>query len=184
MSSPFEPYPVALVHRLIEPGPTVLITTAGEEWPTVMTNGFNMSVRHDGLLAVIVGRWDSTYESLRRKRECVVAVPGSDLIGTAVDVGNSSSADVNKWERFGLTPRPASVIGAPLIAECVANIECVVEDDSLVDAYGLWVLRAEAAWRYPEHEAPEFHHRGDGTFSENGALHDMRDRMTRWQYLS
>jgi flavin reductase (DIM6/NTAB) family NADH-FMN oxidoreductase RutF len=184
LSGRFEPYPVGLVHRLIEPGPTVMITTAGESWPTVMTNGFNMPVRHDGLLAVIVGPWDATYESLRRTRECVIAVPGSDLIETVVDVGNSSSADVNKWERFGLTPLPASIIGAPLVGECVANIECVVQDSSLVDEYDLWILRAEAAWHRPEHQASEFHHRGNGTFSENGALHDLRDRMTRWQHLA
>lgn len=184
MSSLFEPYPVGLVHQLIEPGPTVMITAASGKWPTVMTNGFNMPVRHDGLLAVIVGPWDTTYEALRRTRECVIAVPGSDLIETAVDVGNSTSADVNKWERFGLTPLPASTIGAPLIGECVANIECVVEDDSLVDAYSLWVLSAEAAWLHPEYESSELHHRGNGTFSENGALHDLRDRMTRWQHLT
>lgn len=150
MSGLFEPYSVGLVHRLIEPGPTVMITAAGENWPAVMTNGFNLPVRHDGILAVIVGPWDATYESLRRTRECVIAVPGSVLIETVVDVGNSSSADVNKWEWFGLTPLPASIIGAPLVGECVANIECVVEDDSLVEEYDLWVLRAEAAWHHPE----------------------------------
>lgn len=184
MPGPFELYPVSLVHRLIEPGPTVMITTASEGWPTVMTNGFNMPVGHDGTLAVVVGPWDATYETLRSTRECVVAIPGTDLMETAVDVGNCSSAQVNKWERFGLTPLPASTVNAPLIEECVANIECVVEDDSLVEAYDLWVLRAQSAWHRPEVETPEFHHRGNGTFSENGQLHDLRDRMTKWQHLS
>ena len=184
MPSPFETYPVSLVHRLIEPGPTVLITTAGDDWPTVMTNGFNMPVRHDGTLAVVVGPWDATYESLRRTRECVVAIPGADLLETTVDVGNCSSAQVNKWERFGLTPLAPSTVGAPLVGECAANIECVVEDDSLVGSYDLWILRARAAWRRPDAQAPEFHHRGNGTFTENGPLHDMRDRMTKWQFLT
>ena len=183
MRGPFEPYPVSLVHRLIEPGPTVMITAVGDGWPTVMTNGFNMPVRHDGLLAVVVGPWDVTYESLRRARECVVAIPGADLLETTVDVGNCSSAEVNKWERFGLTALPASSVGAPLIGECAANVECVVDDDTLVDSYGLWILSARAAWRRPERPAPEFHHRGDGTFSENGPVHDLRDRMTKWQDL-
>jgi hypothetical protein len=60
-------------------------------------------------------RWDTTYDTLRSDGECVVAIPGTDLMETTVDVGNSSSAHVNKWERFGLTPLPASTIGAPLI---------------------------------------------------------------------
>lgn len=184
MPSPFEPHPIEHVQRLIEPGPTVLITTAGDEWPTVMTNGFNMPVRHDGLLAAVIGPWDATYRSLRRTGECVIAIPGIDLLKTVVDIGNCSSADVDKWEHFALTPLRAQTVGAPLIAECTANIECTVEDDALVDEYGLWILRAHAAWVAPGTEAPEFHHRGNGTFTENGAFHDARDRMTKWRYLT
>ncbi|WP_070160903.1 flavin reductase family protein [Nesterenkonia sp. PF2B19] len=184
MSSIFEPYPVSLVHQLIEPGPTVMITTGGDQWPTIMTNGFNMPVRHDGTLAVVVGPWDTTYETLRRVGECVIAVPDTGLLETTVDVGNASSAQMNKWEHFGLTQLPASTIEAPLIGECVANIECAVEDDTLVDAYDLWILRARAAWLRPDAETPEFHHRGNGTFTENGQLHDLRDRMTKWQHLT
>lgn len=184
MPETFEPYPVSRVHRLIEPGPTIMITTGGEQWPTVMTNGFNMPVRHDGTLTVIVGPWGTTYSALQRTGECVVAIPGSDLIETTVDVGNSSSAEVNKWQRFGLTSLPASTVSAPLIAECAANIECVVEDDSLVDAYDLWILRARAVWCRPGTGAPEFHHRGNGTFTENGQYHDLRGHMTKWQHLT
>lgn len=72
----------------------------------------------------------------------------------------------------------------PFIGECFANIECAVVDDSLVDSYALWVLRARFAWVCPDVAMPEFHHRGDGTFTENGQLHDLRDRMTKWQYLT
>lgn len=184
MRGPFLPYPVDKAHRLIEPGPTVLITTAGDEWPTVMTNGFNMPVRHDGLLAAVIGPWDTTYAFLRRTAECVIAIPGTDLMETTVDIGNCSSAEVNKWEAFGLTPRPATTVGAPLVDECVANLECVVEDDSLVDDYALWILRVDAAWVKLDAEGAEFHHRGNGTFTENGTLHDLRDRMTKWRYLT
>lgn len=184
MTGHFESYPVSLVHRLIEPGPTVMITAAGQEWSTIMTNGFNMPVRHDGTLAVVIGPWDATYEALHRSRECVIAIPGVDLLETTADIGNCSSAETNKWERFGLTPLPATTVEAPLIAECTANIECVVVDGSLTEDYNLWILRAQAAWRLPDAGAVEFHHRGNGTFTENGAFHDLRDRMTKWQHLT
>lgn len=161
-----------------------MITTEGEQWPTVMTNGFNMPVRHGGTLAIVVGPWDATYGTLRRTGECVVAIPGTDLMETTVDVGNCSSSEVNKWQRFGLTQLLSSTIDAPLIGECSVNIECVVEDDSLVEAYDMWILRAQAAWHHPDFHAPEFHHRGNGIFSENGQLHDLRERMTKWQYLT
>jgi hypothetical protein len=28
-----------------------------------------------------------------------------------------------------------------------------------------------------------FHHRGDGTFTLDGETIDLKDRMTKWQYL-
>jgi len=55
MAKSFEPHSVSLIHRLIEPGPTVLISTEGGPWPTVMTNGLNMPIRPDGTLAAEVG---------------------------------------------------------------------------------------------------------------------------------
>lgn len=169
---------------MIEPGPALLITTGDGDQAGIMTNGFNMPVRHDGLLAVMVGPWDASYETLARTRECVLGVPGVDLLETTVDIGNCSSAEVDKWETFGLHQLPATTVRAPLIGECVANIECTVEDDTLAEDYHLWILRAQAVWLDQERpQAPEIHYRGDGTFSENGAVHDLRHRMTRWPHL-
>ena len=58
----FVPYPVRETYRLIEPGPTVLISTSDGVRDNIMTNAFNMPVRHDGILAVIVGTWDASFE--------------------------------------------------------------------------------------------------------------------------
>ncbi|CCQ46144.1 hypothetical protein ARTSIC4J27_2104 [Pseudarthrobacter siccitolerans] len=45
-TSDFEEYPLHLVHRLMEPGPTILIATEDDGEPNLMTNGFNMPIRH------------------------------------------------------------------------------------------------------------------------------------------
>ncbi|GAB3650009.1 flavin reductase family protein [Glycomyces tarimensis] len=181
----FEPYSTDLVHRLIEPGPTILVSTFDGDRANVMTNGFNMPVRHDGVIAAVIGPWDTTFTALAETGECVIGVPGADLMERTVDIGNCSGDEVDKWQEFGLTPVPAETVGAPLIADCQANIECVVEEDSLVEDYALWVLRATAAWVRPDMpEAPEFHHRGDGTFSTNGPITDLRERMTKWRNLT
>lgn len=39
-----QPHPLDQVHRLIEPGPVILVTTRHRGIPNVMTNGFNMMV--------------------------------------------------------------------------------------------------------------------------------------------
>ncbi len=183
--TPFQPYPVEHVHRLIEPGPVVLVSTAVEGRANLMTNGFNMPVVHGGLIALVLGPWDHSFDALRRTGECVIAVPGAELMETVVDIGNVSGAEVDKWARFALTPVPAAEVGAPLVGECFANLECRVADRRLVDDYGLWLVEPVRAWIDEERRgAGEFHHRGDGTFSTNGATLDLRHRMTRWSHLT
>ncbi|WP_405542293.1 hypothetical protein OG478_11050 [Streptomyces phaeochromogenes] len=40
------------------------------------------------------------------------------------------------------------------------------------------------AWTDPSQPQPRlFHHRGDGTFTLDGPTIDLKDRMTKWQYL-
>ena len=178
-------HPIEHVHRLIEPGPVVLVSTMGEDGPNLMTNGFNMPVVHGGALALVLGPWDHSYAALQQTRECVVAVPPAEIAERVVDVGNTTGAEIDKWERFGFTPLPASEVAAPLVAECFANIECRVEDDRLVDDYHLWILEPVCVWLDERlRGSGELHHRGDGTFSVNGQTLDLRSRMTRWQYLT
>jgi flavin reductase (DIM6/NTAB) family NADH-FMN oxidoreductase RutF len=66
------------------------------------------------------------------------------MIDTAIGIGTCSGADTDKFAKFGLTRAPASRVGAPLIAQCLANIECRVAD--IVDRHGIVVLEGLAAW--------------------------------------
>ncbi|MFK4269973.1 flavin reductase family protein [Streptomyces milbemycinicus] len=173
------------VHRLMEPGPVILVTTQHRGIPNVMTNGFNMMVRHaPPLIGCTIGPWDHSYTALHETGECVISIPGSELARAVVDIGNCSGQDVDKFHEFGLTPLAAQEVQAPLIAECFANIECRVADAALVGRYDLFILEAVRAWTDPSQPHPRMlHHRGDGTFTLDGETIDLKDRMTKWQYL-
>ncbi|MDN3270380.1 hypothetical protein [Streptomyces sp. MA15] len=57
-------------------------------------------------------------------------------------------------------------------------------DTSLVGPYHLFLLEPVRAWTDPSRPAPELlHHRGDGTFTVDGPVLDLQERMTKWQYL-
>jgi flavin reductase (DIM6/NTAB) family NADH-FMN oxidoreductase RutF len=150
-----------------------------------MTNGFNMAVGHDpAVLALVVGTWDYSFDALRDTGQCVIAIPSIDLAARVVDVGNVSGRRVDKWQRYGFTPLPASTVAAPLVGECFANIECHVADDRLVKDYDLWLLKPTCAWLdETKRGLGEFHHRGDGTFSANGETIDLKRRMKKWKSL-
>jgi len=55
-------------------------------------------------------------------------------------------ANVDKFERFFLTPKPADQVSAPLIEECFANLECLVADTSMVSKYYFFVVEFIKAW--------------------------------------
>lgn len=172
-------------YRLLEPGPIALVTTSYDGKPNVMTIGFHMMIQHaPPLIGCVIGPWDHSYQALCETGECVIAIPALDLAGTVVDIGNCSGDSVDKFQRFGLTARPAKTVSAPLIAECLANIECSVADTTLVDTYNLFILEAKRIWiDGTREETRTIHHRGDGSFTIGGGTLDLRDRMVKWRHL-
>ncbi|QAY95594.1 flavin reductase [Methylovirgula ligni] len=170
-------------YRLLEAGPIVLVTTRHDSIPNIMTMGFHMMIQHaPPLIGCIIGPWDHSYKALRETGECVIAVPTVDLARKVVKIGNCSGAETDKFKKFRLTPLPAAEVGAPLVAECLANIECRVADTSLVGKYNLFVLEAVAIWiDRTRKERRTLHHNGDGTFTADGRVLDLKDLMVQWK---
>lgn len=175
--------PASKAYRLLEAGPIVLVTTSDEGRSNVMTMGFHMVVQHSPpLIGCVIGPWDHSYRALRANGECVIAIPTVDLARKVVDIGNCSGQEIDKFKKFKLTPKKAEAVAAPLITECLANIECRVADDALVDKYCLFILEAVRIWIDPDRkEQRTLHHRGDGTFSVDGRTIDLRERMVLWK---
>jgi flavin reductase (DIM6/NTAB) family NADH-FMN oxidoreductase RutF len=178
-------YPLSRVYRLIEPGPTVLLTTASMERPNIMTMSFHMMIQFEPpVIGCVIGPWDHSFTALQETRECVIAIPTVDLASKVVEIGNCSGRRVDKFNAFGLTPIPADEVKAPLIAECLANLECRVVDTSLVNQYNLFIMQVVKAWSDPNHkEHRTIHHNGDGTFVVDGTTINLKDKMTKWQTL-
>ncbi|ANB12881.1 hypothetical protein AWJ20_1159 [Sugiyamaella lignohabitans] len=180
-------FPLKKVCQLIEPGPIVLVTTrARDESINVMTMGFHMMLQHHHptLIACSLGPWDYSFNTLKKTKECVIAVPTVDMAETVVDIGNCSGDEVNKFREYNLTAVQGSKVKAPLIGECLANLECVVENTSLVSKYDLFVLRVVRAWIDKDRqEQRTIHHLGQGKFIVAGDRIDLQNRMVKWRGL-
>ncbi len=170
-------------YRVLEAGPITLVTTATPTAHNVMTLGFHMMVQYEPpLIACVIGPWDHSYKALQASSECVIAVPGADLARKVVDIGNCSGSKIDKFKKFRLKTAVASLVKAPLIEDCLANIECRVVDNSQVRKYNLFVVQAVALWVNDERkERRTLHHRGDGTFALDGRIIDLRERMVLWK---
>ena len=174
-------FPIDKAYQFIEPGPVVLMTTSDKGKPNVMTMSWITCVDFVPQFVCIVSNGDYSFTALRKNKECVIAIPTVDMMATVIDIGNCSGQDVNKFEKFSLTPLPAKKIKAPLISECLANIECRVIDDSMADKYNLFILEGVKAWINPTRkEKRMFHAGGDGTFIVDGDKVDMKKRMTKF----
>lgn len=172
-------FPLGKVYTLLEPGPVLLLTTAGKDRPNVMTLSWHTLLDFEPpLVGCVVSDRNHSFAALRKSRECVLNLPTAELAAQVVRCGNCHGARVDKFRKFGLTPQPASEVAAPLIAECFASLEARVVDTRLVNRYGLFVLEIVKAWADSRWKAPRtLHHRGHGAFMVAGETLRLRSRM-------
>jgi len=165
-----KPLPLSRVYRLLEPGPVVLVTTVGKNGPNVMTLSWHTMMDFEPpLIGLVLGEGNHSFGMLEASGECVIAVPTVKMASTVVRVGNCSGRDTDKFKKFKLKTLPARRVGAPLLSDCWANIECRVADRKMVPQYNFFVLRAVAAWIDPAPKDPRtLHHRGRGNFMVAG----------------
>ncbi len=164
------------VFTLIEPGPVVLVTTFDGNKCNAMTISWTMVLGFTPMFAITTGAWNHSFAALRRTRECVIAIPTVDLLDRVVGIGTCSGINTDKFAKFQLTAVPGKLVKAPLIEECLANIECKVVD--LVDRHNIVVLEAVAAYVDTERkERRTVHAVGDGTFIVDGRRLDRRKMM-------
>lgn len=172
-------FPLSKVYGLLEPGPVVLVTTAGDGQPNIMTMSWHTMLEFEPpLVGCVISNRNHSFALLTASNECVINIPTVDIAEKVVGCGNTSGADLDKFETFGLTPKPAGHVSAPLIEECFANLECRVADTSMVALYGFFVLEVLKAWIDPAVKEPQtIHHRGHGNFMVAGKTIKLKSKM-------
>jgi flavin reductase (DIM6/NTAB) family NADH-FMN oxidoreductase RutF len=174
-----EPFPLDRAFTFIESGPVVLVTTRHRRKKNVLTLSCHMSLGFEPLLGLTLGPWNHSLAALEETGECAVNIPASDMLETAIAIGNCSGSEVDKFQAFGLAVQKASLIRAPLLAGCWRSLECRVIDR--IGKYNLFIVRGLKAWQNHGLKNPKtFHACGDGTFIIDGPLRDRRRQMTKW----
>lgn len=176
-------FPVSQIRQLLEPGPVVLVSSAWKGKTNIMTMGWHTVMEFSpSLVGCVIAAGNVSFEMIRKSRECVINVPTLELVDEVVGIGNCSGDDVDKFERFRLTPEPADEVDASLIRECHANLECRIADARLVNRYNFFifeVLKAHVAVRpkYPK----TIHYRGEGLFVTSGPIVNKKRGFTKWR---
>ncbi len=168
--------PVENVRRCLEPGPIVLVSSAWKGRRNIMTMGWHTVMEFSpALVGCVIAAGNHSFEMIRRSGECVINLPTTSLTDQVIGIGNSSGAEMDKFDHFGLTADKGEKVKAPLIRECYANFECRLFDDSLVDKYNFFIwevvkARAAVSPKYPQ----TLHYTGDGVFMVSGKIISRR----------
>ena len=79
------------------------------------------------LVACAIGKKTYSYSVIKSKKVFVINVPLENLKSKIYYCGFHSGYKVDKFKNTGLTPMRAKSVDAPIIDECVAFMECRVE---------------------------------------------------------
>ena len=176
---PKKSFPLSKVYRLLEPGPVVMVTTAGKSRANIMTMSWHTMLEFEPpLVGCVISNRNYSFDILMASKECVINIPTAALAKKVVGVGNCSGRKVDKFKKFSLTATAASYVQAPLIGECYANLECKVADTKMVAKYNFFVLEVLKAWIDPAQKHPQtIHHQGRGVFAVDGETIRLPSKM-------
>lgn len=135
-------------YKLLNHGPTTLVTSAANGRTNVMAAAWAMPIDFEPpKVAVVIARDTFTRELVKSSGEFGLSVPVQAQIEQTYAAGSRSGRDGDKWAAAGLVPFEASQISAPLVEGCVAWLECkVLPEPAIEDRYDLFVAEVVAAW--------------------------------------
>ena len=175
-------FPLDRAFTFVESGPVLLVSTQHNGKNNLVTVSWYALMGFEPILGICLGPWNYSYTAMEETGECVIAVPSASLLEQVLAIGNCSGETMDKFKEFELTQQSALNVNAPLVAECLYNIECNVVNRQLVNDYNFFVLQGVRAWRNPyPSDMRSFHAVGDGTFIIDGEVINLRHKMTKWQ---
>lgn len=169
-------------YRLLNHGPTVLVSSAHGDRRNVMAAAWSMPLDFDPpKITVVIDKSTFTRELVEASGEFVLNIPAQPLATATVGVGSHSGRDGDKFTRFGLSTFAAAKVEAPLIEGCLGWLECrVIPEPHNQQRYDLFIGEVVAAWADPaafsngrwhfEAKAPRsLHYIAGGAFFATGA---------------
>lgn len=81
------------------------------------------------LIACAISKNAYSYQLIKESGELIVNIPPGSLKSKVYYCGFNSGRDVDKFIETGLTPLPAKQLKVPAISECVAHLECRVQQE-------------------------------------------------------
>ncbi|MCM8791272.1 MAG: flavin reductase family protein [Candidatus Omnitrophica bacterium] len=168
--------PLDIAYRIIQPGPTVLVSSLYNERCAITPIAWHMPVSDDPpIIALEIYHGHFIYKAVMQTGDFVVNVPPSEMAETVRKLGSVSGAKVDKFTELGLVREKSEKVSSPRLGGAIAILECKLRNEkAIAKKYDLIladVVYAEAEesvftdrWM-PENPGPRIlHHLGGKIF--------------------
>ena len=163
----------------LESGAVLLVTSNDGIKDNVMSISWQMVMDFTPHIAISTGSWNESFQTILNTKECCLNIPTFDMLESVVEIGVLHGSQCDKFEKFSLHRLEADKVKAPVIDNCLAAIECELED--YVEDHGLLIFKGVQLWENPEKsERRVIHANGDGTFFADGEFRNLRGQMRKW----
>lgn len=178
--------PVQLNHasRLLNHGPTVIVSTLHEGRRNLMAAAWSMPVEFTPpRIAVVIDKSTYTREQIAHTKTLALNIPCLALADLTFTVGSVSGRgqpmpEEDKFTRYGIASFAGPVLGLPLVEGCIGWMECrVIDEPHTETAYDTFFVEAVSAlsdtrvfvngrWDLNDGNRPlhTIHHLGAGLF--------------------
>jgi flavin reductase (DIM6/NTAB) family NADH-FMN oxidoreductase RutF len=138
----------AYSYRLLHPMHTVIVSCVGNDSkPNITTLAWAMPTSIEPpLLAISVSPKRHSHKLIEETREFVVNIPTLEILQAVYACGSLTGRSFDKFKKAGLTPIPGRKVKAPAIRECVAHLECVVDDKFTTGDHTVFVGKIVATY--------------------------------------
>lgn len=180
------PVELPKAYRLLNHGPTVLVSSAHGGAMNVMAAAWSMPLDFSPpKVALVIDRSTRTRELVEASGEFALNIPSRQMARATLAVGSISGREHDKLREYQLATFAAEKIAAPLLEGCLGWLECrVIAEPHIQQQYDLFVGEVVAAWADPrafqnghwsfEDGAPRsIHYIAGGSFFETGAAFDI-----------
>ncbi len=141
--------PNTKAYRLVYPKLVVLVScidpTSGK--PNIITVAWAVPLSiNPPMVGILIAPRRYSHEIISKAREFVVNIPTIEILDKTIKCGKVSGRRHDKFSEFGLTSKPAKVVKAPIIEECVAHLECKLTDQITTGDHTLFVGEVVAVY--------------------------------------
>jgi len=116
--------------RLLHPMHTVLVSCVGKTGkPNITTLAWAMPTSiKPPMVAISLSPARHSHLLIEETGEFVVNIPTLEILQAVYACGSLTGRSFDKFKKANLTPMPSKKVKAPAIRECIAHLECSVDD--------------------------------------------------------